>query len=408
MCGTILEPNNSLNFGDAIDAAVGAKVTEEIDNIFNNGEDIKINSKDVVKKNDTKAFYSTNGESATFFSEEYNRLNSIKSKTETLDMPNEEKKEELKVEEKKEEKPKKIKEKKGEKKEKFSLKKLLNKDKENQEEIETLNLQSAEIDTLEETQPDVLFEPTKKEEKKEEEPKPVTEKAVQKVEQKREPKIKSKKEKTETMQTGKFFSFANKETIEEDEYNYQARPAQKKKTFKFNFRVIFNLCCVIFFLGALYWVYQKFSHPNNGNVISMGGLSYQISNNFKLSSNSENSKFYTYGDNCQLRVTYGDTNNEDSFIDNYFANQEQNFKNDPNNHSVREQLKINNNTWQSLRIVSLEESPAASQGLIEITKYKYIAVTHNSNYYFAIFVNLNDDNTCTAMYNDFLETLNFE
>ena len=49
-----------------------------------------------------------------------------------------------------------------------------------------------------------------------------------------------------------------------------------------------------------------------------------------------------------------------------------------------------------------------NQKLVEAVKYRYNAIIYNANFYYIVFVNSNNDSTCSNMYNDFIETLSFD
>ena len=78
MCGTSLDSSSKLDFGAAIDAAVGSTVTSEVDNVFNNGEDISVKSTDVVDPNENDAFFGKNNDAFAVFGESMDSLNNIK------------------------------------------------------------------------------------------------------------------------------------------------------------------------------------------------------------------------------------------------------------------------------------------------------------------------------------------
>ena len=41
-------------------------------------------------------------------------------------------------------------------------------------------------------------------------------------------------------------------------------------------------------------------------------------------------------------------------------------------------------------------------------RYKYSSIVHSASFYHIVFVNVNNDQECLTMYNDFTNTLDFE
>ena len=79
MCGTSLTLSNSVSdFSANFNDEIGSSVTKAADNVFNNGEDINVNSKDIVdgEINNNGSFFSHNSSSRDYFGGEINKLNS--------------------------------------------------------------------------------------------------------------------------------------------------------------------------------------------------------------------------------------------------------------------------------------------------------------------------------------------
>ncbi len=80
MCGADLTASTSVSdFSSSFDNKIGSSITRGIDNVFNNGKDINVDSSDIIgeKKNNNGSFFSHNSSSRDFFGGEINKLNSM-------------------------------------------------------------------------------------------------------------------------------------------------------------------------------------------------------------------------------------------------------------------------------------------------------------------------------------------
>ena len=80
MCGADLTASSSVSdFSSNFDERIGSSVTRGVDNVFNNGKDIDVDSSTIVggKKNNNGSFFSHNSSSRDFFGGEINKLNSM-------------------------------------------------------------------------------------------------------------------------------------------------------------------------------------------------------------------------------------------------------------------------------------------------------------------------------------------
>lgn len=80
MCGADLTASSSVSdFSSSFDNKIGSSVTRGVDNVFNNGKDIDVNSSDMVESNvgNNGSFFSHNSSSRDFFGGEINKLNSM-------------------------------------------------------------------------------------------------------------------------------------------------------------------------------------------------------------------------------------------------------------------------------------------------------------------------------------------
>ena len=175
---------------------------------------------------------------------------------------------------------------------------------------------------------------------------------------------------------------------------------------KFSFATIFNITSIILFLVCLIFLYFKFVAKDNAeSVEEFGGLTYEISSDFMLESEAGRARYYTYGSNCALKISYGPTVETQGFLDNYFEQVKAANKNSQT--SVTE-MTINGNSWTEIRVFDFNQNAAAQNGYSEILKYKYVAIVHKGNFYDIVFANDNDDNRCVAMFDKFQKTLRLE
>ncbi len=189
-------------------------------------------------------------------------------------------------------------------------------------------------------------------------------------------------------------------------------PKEEKKNSEnsgISFSFIFNTLCFIVFLGLLLFVYVRFIKPKTANSdIIYGKLHYVMSSDMKLSQDNKDSKYYTHGESCAIKISYGETNDIDGFVDSYFDQIQDEYRNDNSYLTQTEKFKINGNTWSSLSVLKIDINPASSGGVSKQTKYKYISIVYDNAYYNIVYANIDDDNECSNMYEDFVNTLEFE
>ncbi len=81
MCGADLTASASVgDFSSNFDKSIGSSVTKGVDNVFNNGKDIDVDSEDILggaSNNNNGSFFSHNSSSRDFFGGEINKLNSM-------------------------------------------------------------------------------------------------------------------------------------------------------------------------------------------------------------------------------------------------------------------------------------------------------------------------------------------
>lgn len=182
----------------------------------------------------------------------------------------------------------------------------------------------------------------------------------------------------------------------------------KKNDFKVNKILFFNIICSIIFFAIIGYVYFNHLRPLSNEDVSFGGLKYTIDDKFILKSKETNSNYYIYDEYCAIRVNYGPTSNVDSFIDNYFDGIKKEYESMEGFSTLNEEIKINDNLWSSLSIVELQKNSNNANGYSNITKYKYITIVYNGNFYDIKFANLNNDSECIKMFNNFTSSLSLD
>ena len=190
------------------------------------------------------------------------------------------------------------------------------------------------------------------------------------------------------------------------------KPIKKENTsenIKVNFNVVFNILCFIVFLGIVILGYFKIIKPKFDNKpVELNKLSFVMDKEMKLTQSDKNSKYYTRGESCAIKISYGETNDVDGFTDSYFEQIRTEYVNDHNHLTKSDEIKINDNKWSSLSILELTPNPAASGGFSTLTKYKYISIVKDGNYYNIVYANTENDSTCSKIFEDFTNTLDFK
>ena len=173
--------------------------------------------------------------------------------------------------------------------------------------------------------------------------------------------------------------------------------------------LIFNTICFIVFIGLMCFVYFKYIRSDNTYKVSdFGGLYYSIDKSFKLESDDQSRKLYSRGDSCSVSITYGTTTDVEGYVDEYFNQLTEQYK-DKEMHTSVQEISIGTNKWQELTVVDLKENPTSSNGEYStLEKYKYISIVYRGNYYTVIYANLSLDNDCSLYYNKFRDTLAFK
>lgn len=387
MCGASLEEKKSTSndFSNPFDATIGATVSKGQDNVFNNGEDITIKPKEVVKKNNDNVFFSQNSSSQDFFGGEINKLNSM-SYDERSSI------------------------KKGidnlfNSKSKFKSKNSTNKEKKNEKVNNKITYSTMPKKDENQSKPIPHNNPPQ--------PKPEKPKPTPKTNQFFNDDIQDSKTPPPPK---KVFDFENKNQkpnnmnplVPKPNINRKSQRQTKIKEMQFTGdtkRMAVNFVCILLFIGMLVFVYFAFLKKDKST--DLAGLVYQINDEFKLSSQDSMSRYYKYNDKCTVRVNYGATNSADNFIDNYLKNIEETYIKDKDATASYDELKINDNVWTTLSIVYLKKETSGIGGAAPLARYRYTTIINKGNFYSIIFTNMDEDQACEQKYEEFANTLNF-
>lgn len=354
MCGSDLQKSNITNFGDVFDTQIGATVTRGQDNVFNNVENISAKVDDVFSNgnNNTGAF-TNNSSSADFYKDQMNSLNSMQYDERT------------------------------------ALEKIFSgdsrfrsKDEINAEEAMRMNKDNEKVVTNREPnnfmgqnisqnvgEKPPLFPPEVKEEK---------------------PQI----------NWGDNLTNSNN-----DVSGYKDKVSKK---FSLNISFVVNTVCFILFLCGMGYIYFTYIKPNHDRNVNFGGLNYSIDENFVLKTDDTYSKYYTKGDSCSIRISYGYTNDVSDYVDKYFEQIKNDFTEEKGYTSITEDMTINDNMWHSLSIMELEKNAAGTGGYSPNVKFKYVSIVYKGSFYNIIYSNTRNDNECSSGFDQLIETLAFD
>lgn len=169
----------------------------------------------------------------------------------------------------------------------------------------------------------------------------------------------------------------------------------------------FNFFCILIFIGLVVGGYFIFVRGKHNEFVNFGGLTYTISDDFTLESSDDLLQKYSYGDSCALSISYGPNSSGKDGLETYFDMVKKEYSSNENVTFKNEQMNINDNTWSSLDVVYFVEDPTANSKLREITKYRYISIIYNANIYHIIYFNPMNDATCSSMFGNFLDSLEF-
>lgn len=409
MCGSDIQLKPRIDFMNGFDDQIGAAVTKSQDNIFNSVPDISVKVNEVVENSNNNATFTSGSESADFFKNEMNNLNSMQYDERTAIekiFSNDSRfrsKDEINAEEAMKKNHRKIDDNPF-----FSADDLVNNkknDKTNQPEImpnltsannnsevmpqnnvvlpmqQPIVTEASQIQTQPVMQHDMSVQPTKKENKKKE---------------------KVKKEKPA-------INWGNNLQKNNNDDNFSFFKNKSFQKFNINASFIFNTICFVLFASALIVMYFKFrTDPEKSGYVSMGGLNYKIDSDFKLKTDDKFSKYYTHGDNCVVRISYGETSDTGGFVDNYFNSVQSIYSSEDGYIIQKNEMKINNNTWTEITVAELIDNPASTGGYAVSAKYRFVTMVYKSNFYEIKYVNLDNSSECSVMYDNLLDSLEFD
>lgn len=178
--------------------------------------------------------------------------------------------------------------------------------------------------------------------------------------------------------------------------------------FNLNISFIFNTVCFVLFLGAMIFVYFKFIKPKQDSSVQLGGLNYVLPEKFIVSTDDNFSKFYKYGDGCSMRVSYNNVTDTNSAIDTYYQEVQNTYANIEGLNLQKNTLNIDGNSWTEISVLELKEDPAGVGGYSTKVKYRFVTIVYNAEFYEIKYVNNDNDNTCSAMYNELINSLSFD
>ena len=393
MCGTELA-KTSANFAESFNIKVGAQTTKGQDNVFNNGKNFNARSSDMIGKGNNGVFFSNNSNSRGLFNGSPNQGYNPDLKAVPLLQPENQvnkKKTNTSIDpvfasflEKKETKKTKV----GEA---LDKKEAGKKGATNNQPVQPVVKQPAVQQPVQQPVQPKINTPINVQQNQQ--PTPVIpvpspaapiKAAPNPVKEK---KVKEPKEKKRILP-----SFDNGDT-----------------DYKINFNMIFNALSFVVFLGLLIFGYFRFVKPKNDErEVLIGKLSYVMDKNMPMKQDEKYSKYYSRGEACAIKVSYGETTDVDGFIDNYFDQIREQYAADENHFTKSEEYKINDNSWSGLSVLEMVENPAAAGDFSTITKYKYISIVRDGNYYNIVFANTSNDGECSAIYENFIKTLDFK
>jgi len=176
--------------------------------------------------------------------------------------------------------------------------------------------------------------------------------------------------------------------------------------FSLSLNLIFNIGSIVFFIVAVIFLYFKFLVPKEVDTAQkFAGLTYDISKDFIYTGESGPSRTYTYGHECALKINYGTTVETDGFLDNYFEKVKNSY---PELTTKVSEIKVNGNVWTEVSVIDFVKNDATTNGFAEVLKYKYVTIVHKGNFYDIVFANDSDDNKCSAMFDQFMESVEID
>ena len=410
MCGADIQAKPQIDFMNGFNDQIGAAVTKGQDNIFNSVPDISVKIDEVVQKSNDNAVFSSGSKPADFYKKEMNSLNSMQYDERTAiekifsnDSRFRSKDEINAIEAMQKNSAKNV------NNPFFSADDFSNNEKKPDNNVnQNINIEKNNvIDNSTEQNTSVVQEtvfvdpndgvlPSQGQEIIQ------NNQVVQNIEQSSKRKTKKNKEKP-AINWGN-----NLEKNSDNTFNFFKKNSTSK-SFNVNASFIFNTICFVLFSCALIFLFFKFrSDPEKSGYVLLGGLNYKIDTKFMLKTDDKFSKYYTYGDNCAVRVSYGQTTNLDGFVDSYFDDVKNSYTADDGYITQLNEIKINDNTWNEIIVAELKDNPASTGGYGMIAKYRFVTMVYNGSFYEIRYVNLDNNSDCSAMYDSLVNSLAFD
>lgn len=432
MCGSDIQAKTRVDFMSGFDDQIGAAVTKSQDNVFNAVPDISVKVNEVVaNKPSDSATFSSGASSADFFKNEMNSLNSMQydERTAIEKIFSNDSRFRSKDEINAEEAMKKNNKKKnadvaffsadvpssGDKNNKKDNEKVVEENPfeaisneksvkkpdlfgqpNGQNSFDNVPIQGEVNQNVQVSQP-VVQQPIVQQ--------PIMEQPVMQQVVPQQPVVKEKKKKEKKVKQEKApINWGN--NLQKSSNNFSF--INKLKSLNISPSFIFNTVCFILFATALIVMYFKFSdNSSKDDVLNIGDLNYDISSKFKLKNDDTFNKQYTYGDGCVVRIAFGSVTNSNDYLVKYEDDIKEDYSADEGYLTQSSKMTINGNTWSEISVIQLKDNPAATGGYSPSAKYRFVTIVYDNKYYELRYVNEDGDNTCSAMYDDLVSSLEF-
>lgn len=420
MCGADIQVKNRLDFMSGFDDQIGAAVTKGQDNVFNAVPDISVKINDVVNdKANKNVAVSSESSSAEFFKNEMKSLNSMQydERTAIEKIFSNDSRFRSKDEINAEEAMKKNSKKKGSDGGFFSAD-VNNKNVEKQNnnvnvEVKSNSVEENPFEAINKEKNDVVGNNVSQQQIPQTFDNVVPSNEVvnqniptniQQVVQQPVQKVKPKKEKKNKVEKAPINWGNNLQQNSMNNFSF----LQKIKSMNISPSFIFNTVCFVLFATALIVMFFKFrDDKTDKGIVNIGDLNYKVSSKLKLKDESSFIKQYTYGEGCVFRLSFGQVSDPNEYIDKYLDDINEDYSSDNGYLTQLNEMKINGNTWSEISVLQLKDNPAATGGYSPSAKYRFVTMVYNNKYYEIRYVNEDSDNSCSAMYDDLITSLEF-
>lgn len=444
MCGADLTTSTSVkDFSSNFDSSIGSAVSSGSDNIFNNGKDIDVDSKDIVNPDNNGSFFSHSSQSKDYFHSEISKLNDMNGK----EVEGKKKKGGLFGKKKKKE-DKQVKKitystnpKIPQEMEQSIIEKQLDevkkiqKPKEEPEDkgnvIKSSILEERNEQERNDTVPDSFknFNSFIDEDEKTGKKESIFSKKKDGIsDDKIENAFSMFNNDTKKHNNNSNVSYYDKDsdTVQSDFTKMKEKRNDSSPSFvdsikskidlrrkdprelKELSRMIFNMSCLVIFIIIIIVVYFKFLKMETKEELS--GLQFTVPSYFKLSSTQNDYRFYksTQLDNdCSVKVSYGPAANPDDVTERWFSTLKSTYEKDEGAVITKSEMQINGNKWESQRIVYLPTDGTEKDASEILPRYIYSLYVYNTSFYTVQFANIKEDNECNLQYDKFMNTLEF-